>query len=109
MAHRALLRYWNRSNGRTGVLIGAVLLLAGCGGATGSEPATRRASGTTATAAQGDYAGLVDIGGGRTIHLECRGRGAPTVVFISGRSNSAAIWETLENPTDPGPAVLAGT
>ena len=29
--------------------------------------------------ASGDFAGLVDIGGGRKMYLECRGTGFPTV------------------------------
>ena len=31
-----------------------------------------------------DFAGLVDIGGGRHLYMECRGKGSPTVVFVSG-------------------------
>jgi hypothetical protein len=31
-----------------------------------------------------DFAGLVDIGGGRKMYMECRGTGSPTVVFVSG-------------------------
>jgi len=31
-----------------------------------------------------DFAGLVDIGGGRKMYMECRGKGSPTVVFVSG-------------------------
>ena len=35
-------------------------------------------------AAKGDFSGLVDIGGGRTMYLECHGNGSPTVVLVSG-------------------------
>ncbi|MGB2594966.1 MAG: hypothetical protein WBC87_08620, partial [Pseudolabrys sp.] len=31
-----------------------------------------------------DFAGLVDIGGGRKMYLECRGTGSPTVVLVAG-------------------------
>jgi hypothetical protein len=31
-----------------------------------------------------DFAGLVDIGGGRKMYMECQGKGSPTVVFVSG-------------------------
>jgi hypothetical protein len=31
-------------------------------------------------AAQGDFAGLVDVGG-RRLYLECRGTGSPTVIL----------------------------
>lgn len=40
---------------------------------------------------QGDFAGLVDIGG-RKIYLECRGRGSPTVVLVAGARSSTRYW-----------------
>jgi pimeloyl-ACP methyl ester carboxylesterase len=43
------------------------------------------------SAASGDFAGLVDIGG-RSIYLECRGTGSPTVILESGFRNDADIW-----------------
>jgi len=36
---------------------------------------------TPPDAATGEFAGLVDIGNGRKIYLECRGAGTPTVIF----------------------------
>src|SRR5262245_22115860 len=36
-----------------------------------------------------DFAGPVEIGGGRKMYLECRGSGSPTVVFISGEAGAA--------------------
>jgi pimeloyl-ACP methyl ester carboxylesterase len=44
----------------------------------------------------GDFAGLVDIGGGRKMYLQCRGAGSPTVVFVSGLKASAEDWNTAE-------------
>lgn len=52
-------------------------------------------------AAAADFAGLVDIGGGRKMYLECRGTGAPTVVLISGKGNGAADWSEVLDPADP--------
>lgn len=52
-----------------------------------------------------DLAGLVDIGGGRKMYLECRGTGSPTVVLVSGKGNRADIWST-PNPEKPGPVVF---
>lgn len=49
----------------------------------------------------GDFAGLVDIGGGRKIYLECRGAGSPTVVLVSGKGNDAADWSKVLDPADP--------
>jgi pimeloyl-ACP methyl ester carboxylesterase len=57
----------------------------------------------------GDFAGLVDIGGGRRLWLECRGSGSPTVILEAGYPNTAEVWDTIA--LDPGPdktAVLPG-
>lgn len=48
-----------------------------------------------------DFAGLVDIGGGRGMYLECSGSGSPTVVLIAGKGNGAADWSEVLDPTDP--------
>lgn len=47
-------------------------------------------------AERGDFAGLVDIGGGHKMYLECRGSGSPTVVFVSGLKASAEDWNIAE-------------
>jgi pimeloyl-ACP methyl ester carboxylesterase len=44
----------------------------------------------------GDFAGLVDIGGGRKMYLECRGTGSPTVVLLAGLKGSAEDWSIVE-------------
>jgi D-alanyl-D-alanine carboxypeptidase len=51
--------------------------------------------------AAADFAGLVDIGGGRKMYLECSGTGAPTVILISGKGNGAADWSEVLDPADP--------
>jgi len=51
----------------------------------------------------GGSAGLVDIGGGREMYLECCGTGSPTVVLISGKGNSAATGARSSNAGDPVP------
>jgi pimeloyl-ACP methyl ester carboxylesterase len=41
---------------------------------------------------------LVDVGGGRRLHVKCTGagaRGAPTVVLESGAANGADVWERV--------------
>jgi pimeloyl-ACP methyl ester carboxylesterase len=42
----------------------------------------------------GDFAGLVDIGGGRKLYLECKGSGKPIVILEAGLRNRADIWST---------------
>jgi pimeloyl-ACP methyl ester carboxylesterase len=39
-----------------------------------------------------DFAGLVDIGGGRKMYLECRGKGSPTVILIPGFRGAYDDW-----------------
>ena len=50
---------------------------------------------------QGDFAGLVDIGGGRKIYLECSGQGSPTVVLVAGLDSSARYWTDDLSAADP--------
>ena len=57
---------------------------------TALDPAPAHAAGSE------DFAGLVDIGGGRKMYLECRGAGSPTVVFVSGLKASAEDWNIAE-------------
>jgi pimeloyl-ACP methyl ester carboxylesterase len=47
---------------------------------------------TTSNPKSGDVAGLIDIGAGRNMFLECRGSGNPTVILESGYRNDADIW-----------------
>ena len=56
---------------------------------------------TAASAAPANFAGLVDIGGGRKMYLQCSGTGSPTVVLISGKGNGAADWSEVLDPADP--------
>jgi pimeloyl-ACP methyl ester carboxylesterase len=56
-----------------------------------------------------DVAGLVDIGGGRRLYLECRGTGSPVVVLEAGSRSSSRVWsEDLRQSGAPRTMVLAG-
>ncbi|MCC7023060.1 MAG: alpha/beta hydrolase [Thermomicrobiales bacterium] len=55
------------------------------------------AASATPSAGHGDFAGLVDIGNGRHVYLECQGSGGPTVILEAGFRNDAEIWQV----TDP--------
>src|SRR5689334_12152739 len=46
----------------------------------------------SAVAESGNFSGLVDIGGGRKMYLDCRGVGSPTVVIVAGGKASADDW-----------------
>jgi pimeloyl-ACP methyl ester carboxylesterase len=82
------------------------LLLAGCGSSILNNSADRNSTTTKRTPAQGDFAGLVDIGGSRKMYLECRGTGSPTVVFVSGLDSAADVWTGYQ--ANPSLAVFGG-
>lgn len=44
--------------------------------------------------------GPVDVGNGRTIHLECSGSGSPAVILVSGAGVGADNWSYTGNPND---------
>ena len=46
-----------------------------------------------------DFSGLVNIGGGRQMYMECQGTGYPTVVFVSGVRDRAETWSTTLDPS----------
>lgn len=73
----------------------AVLALAPASGAATSDLPLK----------QGDFAGTFGIGNGRTMFLECYGRGAPTVILDSGLRNGARVWNDPAQ-TRPGPRVF---
>jgi pimeloyl-ACP methyl ester carboxylesterase len=58
-----------------------------------------------ASAGSGDLAGLVDIGSGRQMYLDCRGSGSPTVVLLSGYGNASGVW-SAQAPGVSQPPVL---
>lgn len=84
-------------------LVLPVLLLALLAGCASGAPA---ASGTATPAGPGRYQGPVDIGGGRHLHLNCSGSGAPTVILEAGYHDSSTLW-SFDEPTPPavGPSV----
>ena len=84
----------------------ALVLLLGALTAVGAQTASPAA---TPSAAGGDFAGLVEFGGGRRLWLECRGSGGPTVVLEAGYRSPATVWtDDLIQPDDPRTMVLAG-
>ena len=68
------------------VLAAAAPALAGSGSPNDSAKGTlgKGDSGKGSSGHNKDFAGLVYIGGGREMYMECHGKGSPTVVFVSG-------------------------
>src|SRR6266481_3019733 len=75
------------------------LILAAPFCATAQERSHATSAQVTRVPASGDFAGLVEIGGGRKMYLVCRGAGSPTVILESGYRNDADIWSA---PLEPG-------
>ncbi|MDP9167041.1 MAG: alpha/beta hydrolase, partial [Actinomycetota bacterium] len=46
-------------------------------------------------------AGLVDIGNGRSLYLDCQGKGSPVVFVIPGKGSYAEAWTAAVPPDDP--------
>ena len=96
------IRSWLRL---TAALAGASLLIAASASAS-APPASGKASSADPAAARGS-AHLVEIPGGRKLYLQCRGRGGPTVILVSGVTDAADGWSHLD-PGVSGPAVFPG-
>ena len=77
-------------SGRVRAWAGLAVVLAAISLATlarAEEPASAPSAGTG-----GDFAGRVEIPGGRHLYLECHGSGSPTVIFESGLRSRGEIW-----------------
>ena len=61
---------------------------------SGKNPPAR--AGAAGAAVRKDFAGLVDISGGRKMYLACRGTGSPTVVLVGGLKASAEDWSIAQ-------------
>lgn len=57
--------------------------------------------GCRSPATRADFVGLVDIGGGRKMFIECRGAGSPTVILVSGTQGASDDWTHAADPADP--------
>ena len=70
-----------------GVVAGLIALT---GSVALAAPAVASVPGPATT---GDFAGRVEIPGGRSLYLECHGSGAPTVIFEAGLRSAGGYWD----------------
>ncbi len=49
-----------------------------------------------------DFSGMVAIGNGREMYLECQGSGAPTVVLVAGGGERGENWSATARPDQTG-------
>jgi hypothetical protein len=86
----------------------AVVLAAAAPALAGSRSPNNSGKGNSGN--HKEFAGLVDIGGGRNMYLECHGKGSPTVVFVSGAGDRAETWsKTLDPSKQPVLPAIAET
>jgi hypothetical protein len=85
--------------------IAATLVM--CSAVPASGAAQGRAGRATRAPVQraAGFSRLVDIGRGRTMFMECRGRGSPTVVLVAGLGERAENWSVTTDPRDRRQAV----
>jgi pimeloyl-ACP methyl ester carboxylesterase len=87
--------------------VAAIVALLAAAGCSVVQPDAPDPPGPPGPPSIGDdaFAGLVDVGGGRRMYLECRGVGGPTVVLIAGYGNRGSVWSSV-SPGVTSPAVL---
>jgi pimeloyl-ACP methyl ester carboxylesterase len=81
------------------VVLGAAATALAASPSHNNHSATKGTLGKGHAGTNKDFAGLVDIGGGRKMYMECQGKGSPTVVFISGAGDRAETWRTTLGPS----------
>src|SRR3954453_9625724 len=85
----------------------ALILLIGV--PTIAESLSAAPGASSPVAAVGDFSGLVDVGDGRRLYLECAGQGSPTVVLEAGFRTRADLWsDDLIQPEAPRTMVFPG-
>jgi pimeloyl-ACP methyl ester carboxylesterase len=77
-----------------------VVVLGGAATALAASPSASNSATKGNTAKNKDFAGLVDIGGGRQMYMECQGTGRPTVVFVSGAGDRTETWSKTLDPSE---------
>ena len=77
------------------VVVAVAVMAAAC-----SSSDSDSSSDTNRGSAPRAIAETVEVGGGRSIYLECKGAGSPTIVLQSGYGNAGDIW-SLTDTTSP--------
>src|SRR5215203_5775428 len=82
------------------VVLGAAATALAASPSHNNDSATKGNPGKGNSGHNKDFAGLVDIGGGREMYMECQGKGRPTVVFVAGAQDRAETWSTTQDPSE---------
>ncbi|HEV2744115.1 MAG TPA: hypothetical protein VGV91_13240, partial [Rubrobacter sp.] len=82
------------------VVLGAAATALAASPSHNNDSATRGSPDKGNSGHNKDFAGLVDIGGGRQMYMECQGKGGPTVVCVAGVRDRAEAWSTTLDPSE---------
>ncbi|HVF01233.1 MAG TPA: alpha/beta hydrolase [Rubrobacteraceae bacterium] len=92
-------------------IVALALVAAGCSDSSSDTSTSSESSeamqDTAVEESDINFAGLVDIGEGRQMYMECSGTGSPTVVLVSGLGNAADVWSVTSNPENERTSVFA--
>ncbi len=66
------------------------------------------AAGPQTSPSHGDFAGQVEVGDGRSLYMECRGEGSPTVILEAGLRSRSDFWSVALDESTPTPTVFPG-
>jgi pimeloyl-ACP methyl ester carboxylesterase len=90
-------------------IVSLALIAAGCSDSSSDTSTSSESSEATQDTAvdesKGEFASLVDIGGGRQMYIECSGTGSPTVVLVSGLRGAADVW-SMSSAGEGAPTVF---
>ena len=98
--------------GRRWMAVPILAVVIAAGACSDDAPSTDASTATTAPSESGeqtDFAGQVDIGDGRSIYMECRGTGSPTVVLVAGLGERVENWSmTTADPESSEGSLFPG-
>src|SRR5215212_6370425 len=77
----------------------AVVLSSAATATIAASPSQNNLSAKSSFGKNKDFAGLVDLGGGPKMYLECQGKGSPTVVLVSGGGDRTETWSKTLDPS----------
>jgi pimeloyl-ACP methyl ester carboxylesterase len=105
---KTALGFRGRYRRRRGQVLAAVVIAAtalcvptACANRPAPAGPASSAAPPSSQATDGAFSGLVDIGDGRKLYLDCQGTGTPTVFIIPGKGSYAQAWNYVVPAGDP--------
>ena len=73
----------------------SLLVLAGCSSELSGPVSTPTQVPSTNSLTPAAVSGSFDVGGGRTLHMECSGEGSPTIILEAGDESGIELWSQI--------------